>query len=225
MENKLRKQYLSLDAQPILTHTLRAFESAAVISEIFLVVPPEDFAYCRRHVVSLLKSPDKIRLVPGGHERQDSVFNGLMAAGNSGKIAVIHDGIRPFIGSEQIAACVQGSKETGACILGIPAFDTVKQVGSAGFVEKTLKRETLWLAQTPQAFSYEIILQAHENAIRKGLRGTDDALLVEKSGGKVKMIMGSRFNIKITTPQDLIMAEVIFKTFRRADREKGADIP
>ena len=124
---------------------------------------------------------------------------------------VIHDGVRPFISSEQIAACIIGAKETGACILGVPASDTLKRVGKSGIIEKTLARDDVWLAQTPQAFKYHLILKAHEMALQDGYIGTDDALLVERLGVSVKMINGSKSNIKITNREDLKLARALLQ--------------
>ena len=122
---------------------------------------------------------------------------------------VIHDGVRPFVRPEELAACIAGVEETGACILGIPVSDTLKHMGKTGHIEKTFARDNVWLAQTPQVFKYEFILKAHEKARRDGFRGTDDALLLERLGVDVKIIPGSKTNIKITTPQDLVLAEAI----------------
>ena len=207
MNDTVRKQYLPLAGRPVLAHSLTLFEECNLISKIILVVPEDDFNFCKKEILPA-RSEKTVRLVPGGKKRQDSVYNGLLAADENKGIVVIHDGVRPFINIEMLELCINGAKEVGACIFGIPVHDTVKQVES-GHIIKTLERDTLWLAQTPQAFQYEIIRKAHENARLKGYEGTDDAFLVEQMGKHVKIINGSKNNIKITTREDLKLAEAV----------------
>ncbi len=150
--------------------------------------------------------------MPGGVERQDSVYNGLLAIDNiDDSIVVIHDGVRPFIRSEQLSECITCAIDYDACIFGIPAYDTLKRVNSSGFIEDTIERKNIWLAQTPQAFKYKLVRDAHENARRAAITGTDDAMLVELIGIKVKVIRGSRCNVKITTKEDLLLARAMVK--------------
>jgi len=212
MNNRTRKQYMLLGGRPILAHTLMVFDTSNEIDTVYLVLPKEDIELCRENFLSSLNLHKKIQLVAGGSERQESVYNGLTAIEDKCGIVLIHDGVRPFISHEQISACISGAKECGACILGIPASDTLKSVNSSGYIDKTLKRDTIWLAQTPQAFQYDLILNVHEKARKNNYIGTDDASLAERMGKKVKIITGSRFNIKITTPDDLLLAEAIYKT-------------
>ena len=209
MNHSVRKQYLLIAGRPILGHTLLAFDGSERIDEVFVVISKEDFDFCQDNLIPPLNLKKKINLVSGGTERQDSVYNGLLALSPKTDTVVIHDGVRPFVRPEELAACITGAEETGACILGIPAGDTLKHVGKTGRIEKTLARDNIWLAQTPQVFKYELILKAHETACRDGFRGTDDALLLEQLGIDVKIILGSKTNIKITTPQDLALAEAI----------------
>ena len=213
MNEKMRKQYLLLAGRPILGHTLMVFDECHFIDKIFLVVPEVDFDYCRTNILVPLKLKKKPCLVPGGARRQDSVYNGLLAADSGDEsTVVIHDGVRPFLTSKQVTECINGAKEYGGCILGIPASDTLKSLNSSGNIDKTIERDPVWLAQTPQAFQYAIIRKAHENARQKGYAGTDDAFLVERLGEKIKMVNGSRFNIKITTQEDLMLAKAILET-------------
>jgi 2-C-methyl-D-erythritol 4-phosphate cytidylyltransferase len=151
-----------------------------------------------------------VSLVAGGVERQASVYNGLTAVIPGTEYVAIHDGVRPFIQPEMIEACLDGARQTGACILGVPLTDTLKQVNMKGIIETTLSRHSMWRAQTPQAFSYKLIRDAHERARQKGVTGTDDAELLEKAGHPIKIINGSGFNLKITTPDDLKLAEIIW---------------
>ena len=212
MNRSVPKQYLPLAGHPVLCHTLRAMDACPLIEHILLVIPAGDIEFCRGHILPTIPETKRVELVIGGRERQDSVYNGLLAIGDTDGIVVIHDGVRPFVDANIFTRCIDTAKTAGACIAGIPVSETVKQVTAADTIEKTLNRETLWVAQTPQAFGYDIIRKAHESAKEKGVRGTDDALLVERMGHDVKIVPGSRFNIKITTPEDLIMAEAIFKS-------------
>jgi 2-C-methyl-D-erythritol 4-phosphate cytidylyltransferase len=213
MDDNVRKQYLLLDNRPLISHTIEVFDECNIIDKIFLVVPEEDFVFCNENILNQQNFQKKISLVPGGAKRQDSVYNGLLAIDNmiDDSIVVIHDGVRPFIRSEQLTECITCATDYDACILGIPAYDTLKRVNSSGFIEDTIERNTIWLAQTPQAFKYNLIRRAHENAIRTGINGTDDAMLVEQLGINVKVVRGSRCNVKITTKEDLLLARAMVK--------------
>ncbi|MBW1745708.1 MAG: 2-C-methyl-D-erythritol 4-phosphate cytidylyltransferase [Deltaproteobacteria bacterium] len=214
MDDNVRKQYLLLDNRPLISHTIEVFDECNIIDEIFLVVPEEDFVFCNENILNQRNFQKKVSLVPGGAERQDSVYKGLLAIDNiiDDSIVVIHDGVRPFIRSEQLTECISCATDYDACIFGIPAYDTLKRVNSSGFIEDTIERKDIWLAQTPQAFKYNLIRKAHENAIRTGINGTDDAMLVEQLGIKVKVVKGSRCNIKITTREDLLLARAMVKS-------------
>jgi 2-C-methyl-D-erythritol 4-phosphate cytidylyltransferase len=214
MNNTMRKQYLPLAEHQVIGHTLLAFKESKKINHIYLVVPKDDFAFCKDNVLLPLKLEDNISLVSGGPKRQDSVYKGLLAVNSvnadcDDSIVVIHDGVRPFVTGKQIDACINGANEYNACILGIPAVDTLKEVNSSGFIRKTIRREAIWLAQTPQAFKYSIIKRAHEHARENGYQGTDDASLVEKLNVDVRIIKGSNRNIKITTKDDLSLAKAM----------------
>jgi len=211
MDDNVRKQYLLLDNRPLISHTIEVFDECNIIDEIFLVVPEEDFVFCNENILNQQNFQNKVSLVPGGAKRQDSVYNGLLAIDNiiDDSIVVIHDGVRPFIRSEQLTECITRATDYDACIFGIPAYDTLKRVNSSGFIEDTIERKDIWLAQTPQTFKYNLIRRAHENAIRTGINGTDDAMLVEQLGVKVRVVRGSRCNVKITTREDLLLARAM----------------
>lgn len=209
MNDPIRKQYLNLAGRPILAHSVMVFDTCELIDKIFLVVPKEDIEYCRKNIVPLLELKNGIELVPGGEQRQNSVYNGLQAIDKMTDTVVIHDGVRPFIQAEKLEACILGARKFGACILGIPAGDTIKRVGKSDFIEKTLDRDNIWLAQTPQAFKYELIISAHETARRDGYTGSDDASLVERLGKDIKIINGGKNNIKITVREDLDVARAM----------------
>ena len=209
MNDLTRKQYLDLAGRPILAHSVMVFDTFELIDKIFLVVPKEDIDYCRKNIVPLMELRNGLNLVPGGEQRQNSVYNGLQAMDKKTDTVVIHDGVRPFIQPDELESCILGARKFGACILGIPVGDTVKCVDESGFIEKTLSRDSIWLAQTPQAFKYELIIKAHETARRDGYTGSDDASLVERLGVGVKIIRGSKNNIKITVREDLVIARAM----------------
>lgn len=223
MNRATRKQYLLLGGIPILRHTLTVFESCDIIDEIILVIPKEDFAFCNKNIIFPLKSQKKINLVSGGNSRQDSVYNGIMAIkdSNNNSIVIIHDGVRPFVHSDMIISCITGAKNFGACATGIFVNDAVKNVNKSGDITKSLARKNIWLAQTPQAFQYSIIKQAHENAKRDRYVGADDAEIVERLGGiNIKINQGKKFNIKITNAEDMALAEAILLRVGKKQREK-----
>ncbi len=214
MKKAVKKQYLLLKGRPILFHTLIPFVSCKKINEIFLVVPENDILYVRDEIIGHLSSLKPIRVVPGGKERQDSVFNGLCAMKNKPDFVVIHDGVRPFITKDMIEKGLASAREKGCAIFAIQASDTLKKAGNDFVIEKTLDRKSIWLAQTPQIFAYDIISDAHKKAKKKKFYGTDDASLVERAGGKVHIIQGNKFNIKITTPEDICLAQTILSSWQ-----------
>jgi len=213
MQDTQRKQYLSLAGLPILTRTLVVFGQCDLVEQIVLVIPQDDFDFCQKNILEPAGLAGKIILTPGGRHRQDSVFNGLKAVDPGCSIVAIHDGVRPFLKNDQLVACIEGARESGACIMGVPACETLKQVDASDHIVRTLKRDDVWLAQTPQIFRYDLIHRAHERAREEGYSATDDACLVERLGTAVKMVTGSRHNIKITIPEDLEMARCILANF------------
>jgi 2-C-methyl-D-erythritol 4-phosphate cytidylyltransferase len=213
MQDTQRKQYLSLAGLPILTRTLVVFDKCELVEQIVVVIPQDDFNFCRKNILEPAGLAAKILLAPGGRRRQDSVFNGLKAVDPGCSIVAIHDGVRPFLQVDQLVECIEGARESGACIMGVPACETLKQVNASDHIIRTLKRDDVWLAQTPQTFHYDLIRSAHERARVEGFSATDDACLVERLGKAVKMVTGSRHNIKITIPEDLEMARYILANF------------
>lgn len=209
MGGKTSKQYLAIGGTPILVETLIVFNTSPYIDEIILVSPTDDLTLINTMVKDYnLNKVSKV--VEGGKERQDSISNGLDALDRSSSIVLVHDGVRPFISDEIIKELIDAVNQYGAAIVAVPVKDTVKKVLHTS-ITGTVPRENLWLAQTPQAFSTKVIIDAYANAREKGLMGTDDASLVEAMGLDVKIVMGSYENIKITTPEDLIFAEAIKK--------------
>jgi len=209
MNSATPKQFLKLKNLPIIAYSLNAFAACSAIAEIYLVVSQEEAQFCRESLLPSLDFAMSVRLVAGGNRRQDSVYNGLLAMEGYDGVVAIHDGVRPLVTPTHIAACVAGAEASGACMLGMPVGDTLKRVGSSGIIEETVLRDNMWQAQTPQAFQYALIRSAHDRAAKEGFTGTDDASLVERYGGDVKILKGSAGNIKITHPEDLSLAEAL----------------
>lgn len=207
MQSAVHKQYLQLGEKPVLSYALQAFEKSAV-TDIVLVVGVGEIPYCRREIVEKYNIGKIRTIVEGGRERYHSVYEGLKAAAGSAYV-MIHDGARPFVTEDIIARSVETVKACGACVVGVPVKDTIKVVDSAGVAQETPERKTLWQVQTPQSFSYPLIMEAYEKAIAVGDdAATDDAMVLERmKGQKVRVIAGSYRNIKITTPEDLLVAE------------------
>ena len=211
MQERLRKQYLPLAGVPILVHTLKVVNDCSLVDCINLVVPGDDFAYCREHIISRLNPRCGVHLIAGGACRQDSVYKGLRQLDASCRIVLIHDGVRPFVQNEQLIASIKGARQYGACILGIPAYDTMKRIDTSKNIVRTLSRDAVWLAQTPQTFRYDLIRSAYDQARTDRYIGTDDASLVERLGKPVRIIHGSRRNIKITHKEDFKIARALIE--------------
>jgi 2-C-methyl-D-erythritol 4-phosphate cytidylyltransferase len=213
MNASTKKQYLCLGGDPIVVRTLRLFSGCPFIDNIYLTVPPEDESFCRELIKNKTQIRTGCRVISGGKTRQESVYLGLLAMENEispTDLVAIHDGVRPLVTRKQIEACVASAEKNGACILGVPAHDTLKRVeDDSDIIEGTLTRKNIWLAQTPQVFKYELIRNAHERALKDGFTGTDDAMLVERVSFQVRVVPGSRTNLKITTPGDLALAEAL----------------
>jgi len=208
----INKQYLLLNNKPIVAHTIGLFESLSFVDEIYLVSPEAEIPFCREHVVDRYGFAKIMGIVPGGAERQNSVVNGLraMEAARDDDLVLIHDGVRPFVPVHAVEKAVEVAANHDGALVAVPVKDTVKSVEN-GIITGTPRRESLWLAQTPQAFRYGVIRAAHEIAEAEGFVGTDDAMLVERLGKDVHIVLGDYRNIKITTPEDLILAEAFLR--------------
>ena len=202
------KQYLSLNGQPILHHTLMAFEASGLVDSVTLVVPKNDLNPAQKKWnYKIVKN-----IVQGGKERQDSVYNGFKALDSDTDIVIVHDGVRPFVTADMIGRSIEAAKKFGAAIVAIPVSDTIKQVDSKDFVTRTVDRNGLWRVQTPQTFQYAILGEAFQKAAADSYYGTDEGSLLEHAGKKLKIIMGSELNIKITRQEDLILGEGILNS-------------
>lgn len=211
MKADINKQFLLLDGKPIVAHTIAQFEKNESIDEIIVVVKEDELEYCKSEVVEKYCFKKIEALVGGGAERQESVYNGLKSCSGDTDIVLIHDGVRPFITSSEIDNLIEETLAHDACVTGVRVKDTIKIVDARGVITETPDRSTLWAVHTPQSFSYRLILEAHKKAVMQGFQATDDSSLVENLGREVKMIEGSYDNIKITTPEDLFVAENILK--------------
>ncbi|RII29733.1 MAG: 2-C-methyl-D-erythritol 4-phosphate cytidylyltransferase [Geobacter sp.] len=209
MGASINKQYLQLGGLPIVARTIAVFESSPLIDGIFLVIPADEIPYCREHVVAACGFRKIVAIVPGGKERQNSVMNGLdeiRKLASPDDVVLIHDGVRPFVSQEMLHESIAVARACAGALVAVPVKDTIKTV-QAGVVVDTPSRDDLWQAQTPQTFRFGIIHEAHRAAEREGFMGTDDTSLVERGGGEIRVIRGDYRNIKITTPEDLILAE------------------
>ena len=209
MRTSVKKPYLNLGDEPILVHTIGVFDRNPVIDTISVIVDDTDLEFCQSSVIAPNAFQKVGDLVVGGPTRQASVFNGLESLPTDVDCVVVHDGVRPFVTDEVIFACIEAADEWGAAVAAVPVKDTVKVASADGFIVDTPDRDTLWAVQTPQAFRASVLLDAHALAQRKGVTATDDAMLVERLGFKVKIVSGSDSNLKITTPEDLIFAEAL----------------
>jgi 2-C-methyl-D-erythritol 4-phosphate cytidylyltransferase len=214
MKSEVHKLFLPLLDRPVLAHTLDVFEACAIIDDIIVVLSDDVIEQCTAEIVDAFGYHKVVKIVPGGERRQDSVYNGLMAIGGECDVVVIHDGARPFVMTELIERSVEFCTDYKAVITAVPPKDTIKR-GENGFVFSTLDRSRLWSVQTPQAFQYETILKAHQRAREDLFEGTDDASLVERMGEPVKILEGSYDNFKITTSEDLYLAERIMQRRKR----------
>lgn len=207
--NGVDKQFLKLCGKPVIAYALDAFLACKDITPIVLVVPDGSISVYRDWLNKYYGFYADIVVTAGGAERQYSVLNGLRALPEDMDIVVIHDGARPMVTPKLIEDSIEAASKFGAAVAAVPIKDTVKQSDGQHFVERTLSRETLWSIQTPQSFRYDIIMRAHTLAMEQGYLGTDDAVLAERAGYRVKLFMGGYENIKITTPDDVPVAEAL----------------
>lgn len=208
MNSKIQKQFLEVEGKPVIYYSLKCFQESPLIRDIILVAGEESLSYCKEEIVKRFGFSKVKKVTAGGKERYDSVYAGLCACDNTDYV-LIHDGARPFVTEEILERTCFAVKETGACVVGMPAKDTIKISDRNKMVESTPAREKVWLVQTPQAFRYSLIKESYESIRCKDMSGiTDDAMIVEQeSGVKVALVHGSYENLKITTPEDLIIAE------------------
>ena len=216
MKSNVPKQYLPLEDKPVIYYSLKAFEDSAV-DEIVLVTGADDVDYCRTEIVEKFHFKKVKAIVPGGKERYDSVFEGLKALHDIDYV-LIHDGARPLVTQDIIERSMRAVESEQACVVGMPVKDTIKIIDDENYANRTPDRKHLWLVQTPQSFSYDVIRKAYDVLFARQNAGedipaiTDDAMLAEQMLGiKVKLIEGSYENIKITTPEDIAIAKLFLQ--------------
>jgi 2-C-methyl-D-erythritol 4-phosphate cytidylyltransferase len=201
-----RKQFILIHDKPILYYTLRPFHESELIDDIILVCEKEWIGYVQKEIIELYRFTKVKKIAEGGALRQDSVYKGLKAIDRA-DIVLVHDGVRPVISENKIREVIMAASDHNAAILAVKVKDTVKKQDADGFVAETLNREKLWNVQTPQCFEYQLLIQAFEKAYQEGFYGTDESMLVERLGVKVKIVEGEYENIKITTPEDVSFVE------------------
>ena len=205
MGGRVSKQYIEVNGKPILYYTLKRFIECKSIDSITLVLPEDEIEYCKKEILEKYSlSVDNI--VIGGKERQDSVYNGLKSIVNT-SIVLIHDGARPFVSNRIIEEGIEFAKIYGASAPGVMPKDTIKIKDEDGFSVETPSRERLISVQTPQVFKFNTILKCHEKIKKDNIVVTDDTMVAELYGNRVYLYDGDYTNIKITTPEDLILAE------------------
>ncbi len=216
MRSNIKKQYMEINEKPLIYYALKAFEDSFT-DEVVLVVSPGDIDYCKAEIVDKYGFTKVKRIVEGGAERYDSVRLGLHAISEDTDYVMIHDGARPFVTEDIMQRSVDAARDFRACVVGMPVKDTIKVSDENGFAKATPDRKTLWMIQTPQTFEYNLIRKLYdkleedkEEIKAKGINITDDAMVVETfSDVKVKLVEGSYNNIKVTTPEDIGVAQAI----------------
>lgn len=211
MGTSIQKQYLEMKGKPVLYYSLKVFEESAKIDDVILVVGEGQEDYCQKTIVSKYDLKKVRHIVPGGAERYHSVWNGLQYVEDG--YVFIHDGARPFINQEILERTYADVIRHNACVVGMPVKDTIKVVDEEEFAVDTPNRSMLWQVQTPQTFHTSLIKEAYERLMKQEkITVTDDAMVVEQMmGRKVKLVRGSYENIKITTPEDLLIAEAFLE--------------
>lgn len=207
MGRDINKVFIPLAGRPTLEYSIRTLESCSSITNLIVIAAPGEEQDVEQILLETINKPWKV--VPGGSERQYSVANALKAVTGDTEVVVIHDGARPLVTPESIEEAIAAAFEFDAAIVAVPVKDTMKIVDDAEFVAGTLDRSTIWSIQTPQAFRTSVLKEAYKRAEQDGILATDDAALVENMGLKVKVVRGSYQNLKVTTPEDLIMAQAL----------------
>lgn len=208
MNSSIQKQFLELRGKPVVYYSLDCFQNSPLIDKVVLVTGEASISYCKKEIVDKYHFTKVTEIVPGGKERYDSVYAGLLACEDT-DFVFIHDGARPFITEEILQRGFKGVKETGACVVAVPSKDTVKIADHKNCIQETPDRNRVWMVQTPQIFSYQLIRSAYESIRKKDMSNiTDDAMVAEQEAGvPILLAEGSYRNIKITTPEDLLIAE------------------
>ncbi len=221
MGSDRNKLLLKVRSQPIISWTLKAAEAASKISWIGIISQPTDWQDFKA-ILQKEKLTKPVELIKGGSTRQESVYNGLLALPAAAEQVLIHDGARCLATPDLFNACAEAIRHHSGLIAAVPVKDTIKVVDENGIIQSTPDRRQLWAAQTPQGFDVKLLKQCHAEGVRQGWEVTDDAALFEKCGKQVRIVEGEETNLKVTTPQDLAIAEFILR-----DREasRGGETP
>lgn len=215
MKSKTKKQFMEIKGKPVIWYSLFEFEKSRV-DEIILVTGKEDIDYCKKEIVEKYNLKKIKNVVAGGSKRYESVYNGLKEV--TGNIVLIHDGARPLINNEIIERSIEGTIKSDACVVGVPVKDTIKRANKEGYIIDTPNRSELWITQTPQSFKTDLVKMAYKKMkeeLEKGnttLNITDDAMVVEEfTTNQVRFVQGDYKNIKVTTPEDIDIAELFIE--------------
>lgn len=215
MKSKTKKQFMEIKGKPVIWYSLFEFEKSRV-DEIILVTGKEDIDYCKKEIVEKYNLKKIKNVVAGGSERYESVYNGLKEV--TGNIVLIYDGARPLINNEIIERSIEGTIKSDACVVGVPVKDTIKRANKEGYIIDTPNRSELWITQTPQSFKTDLVKMAYKKMkeeLEKGnttLNITDDAMVVEEfTTNQVRFVQGDYKNIKVTTPEDIDIAELFIE--------------
>lgn len=211
MKSDTKKQFMEIKGKPVIWYSLFAFDKSR-IDEIILVTGEDDIEYCKEEIIKKYNFSKNIKVVAGGNERYESVYNGLKET--TGEIILIHDGARPMVSDKIIENCIAGAMEYGACAAGVKVKDTIKIADESGVITETPNRDSLWITQTPQSFKSQVVVPAYEEMKERLKQGdvdlniTDDAMVVEHFGKQqVRFVNGEYSNIKVTTPEDILAVE------------------
>lgn len=210
MNMGINKQFIKLEGKEIIAYTIEKFYNNSNIEDIVVVVKEDESEFFKKEILDKYNFKN-VKIAYGGKERQDSVYNGLKLLDEKCDVVLIHDGARPFVSDKIIDKSIEEAKEHKAIVVGVPVKDTIKVIDNDKNIVDTPNRSVLWAVQTPQTFDYNILIGAYKDAFKNKFYGTDDAMLVERIGYKVKMLEGSYNNIKITTQEDLNIGSQILR--------------
>ena len=210
MNMGINKQFIKLEGKEIIAYTIEKFYNNSNIEDIVVVVKEDESEFFKKEILDKYNFKN-VKIAYGGKERQDSVYNGLKLLDEKCDVVLIHDGARPFVSDKIIDKSIEEAKEHKAIVVGVPVKDTIKVIDNDKNIVDTPNRSVLWAVQTPQTFDCNILIHAYKDAFKNGFYGTDDAMLVERIGYKVKMLEGSYNNIKITTQEDLNVGSQILR--------------
>jgi 2-C-methyl-D-erythritol 4-phosphate cytidylyltransferase len=219
---KLRKPYQLLEGRPVLAHTLERLERCGQIDDIYPIVPPEDLSYVRDEIVAAGRYQKVAEVLVGGLLRQDSIYKALMRLREGYDLVMVHDGNRPLVPDELLNRTIAAAEVHGAAIAAVPVHDTIKSITKSNFVASSYDRRRLRGIQTPHVFRHDILMRAYALATRENFYGSDDAVLVERLGEKIKVVAGSRINLYVASREDLSLARALLRVEQEYTRAEFA---